>query len=722
MAKRQRSFFERLSELNDNFDDKNKKVSRKTKRNWINYTILGTLAAMITAGITIPLVINTTKVNYIEPHKGDKRAFVFNNKVNISVDDLTNKLKTSDSDYSKQFDDTYKKAIFYMYEKEVLASKQYQEIFNGSLNSNENANLSIELNSLEKIKDNQKKKINDLKNNLKTTYGYSTWENVFKERLLTDEYGKSTNEEDAVDHLTFKEVESTALRSTQVEVKTLSLDYINKTAKKTIYKIDANGNTVKGSNNEAVVLFNQGDKVFPYFKEGVNYFIQPNNPTKATVFLTKSYITDLITVDQVVLNYFNNNNILIPNSVLLPGIANTDSRFRFNLSDSEAKKKFINNLKYSVLKNSDSSISVSQNIDLLLGFKNPSEYGLYSNNTKGIDAFNQEVSRYKTYLSALTLTSDSTLGYLGTSSMADLINNNIDLSFGTVANELLKDTNDFKTVDLKQVFSMPSGFNTKIEQEIAKLVQEAKDLVNDSSISDQNEKFNKISAKLEEANLLIDRYFTELTNEQFNDVVLDKYNKNFEIKVANNSYNSLVYKVKDKENLLLVLTKSGVAMFANTHLDTLDKFKEYITKDLVNIAGGNSAFFNFQTKLNNFKSKELLVLNKLNDDQFVSWLLTQKNYDNKQYTNELIAKLKTEVSSVRNGLKLNEELTLYEKINTYIKEKVNSLSNVNFKNVDGVIRVAYLGQDHASVNLNNSKNAFELAEQEFQKYFKKGNK
>ncbi|SYV97942.1 Uncharacterised protein, partial [Mycoplasmopsis edwardii] len=34
MAKRQRSFLERLSEINDNYDEKNKKVATKTKRNW----------------------------------------------------------------------------------------------------------------------------------------------------------------------------------------------------------------------------------------------------------------------------------------------------------------------------------------------------------------------------------------------------------------------------------------------------------------------------------------------------------------------------------------------------------------------------------------------------------------------------------------------------------------------------------------------------------------
>ncbi|SYV97941.1 Uncharacterised protein, partial [Mycoplasmopsis edwardii] len=62
-----------------------------------------------------------------------------------------------------------------MYEKEHLASKQYQEIFNNSLNANENSNLGLELKSIDEIKENQKNKLEDLKNNFKKTYGYSTW-------------------------------------------------------------------------------------------------------------------------------------------------------------------------------------------------------------------------------------------------------------------------------------------------------------------------------------------------------------------------------------------------------------------------------------------------------------------------------------------------------------------------------------------------------------------
>ncbi|WAM09276.1 hypothetical protein ONA24_04230 [Mycoplasmopsis cynos] len=65
-------------------------------------------------------------------------------------------LKNDKTNYNEKFDDIYKKAIFYMYEKEYLASKQYQEIYNGSLNNNEGINLSLELKSLDVIKNEQK--------------------------------------------------------------------------------------------------------------------------------------------------------------------------------------------------------------------------------------------------------------------------------------------------------------------------------------------------------------------------------------------------------------------------------------------------------------------------------------------------------------------------------------------------------------------------------------
>ncbi|AMD81578.1 putative membrane protein P80 [Mycoplasmopsis canis PG 14] len=720
MAKRQRSFFERLSELNDNFEDKNKKVNRKTKRNWINYGILGGLAAILIAGITIPLAINTTKINYVEAKKDKETAFKFENGASVSVKEFSDKLKKEEVSYSDKFNDIYRKIIFYMYEKEFLASKQYQEIFNNSLNSNENVNLSLELKSLEQIKDNQKKKIEDLKNNLRKSYGFSTWENVFKERLLSEEYGKSATEEKAIEYLTFKEVESAALRSLEIEIKTLDLSFIEKTAKKTIYKIDANGNQVKGANNEAQILFKQGEKVFPYFEKDVNYFVQENNPTKATVITTKSFIPELIKIDNVLLNYFNSQNILIPSSILLPGVISSDPRFSFSLKDSGAKQKFINNLKYSVSKTKDNNIQISKNISLLTSFKKSSEYGLFNGNEK-LEDFKKEASNYETYLNALTLTKGDTLGFLGVSSASELIDNNIELAFGVVANNLLKNTDDFKSINLENLFKMPSGYNASAEAEIEKLLREAENIQKDSNINDINEKMNKVSAKLEEVNTLIDSYFNELNDEQFNKVIHDNYNKNLEITIENKKYNSLVYKVENKDDQLLVLTKSGISIFTNEKAETLDKFKEYLKNDLKNIAKGNKAFFSFDKKINSLKSKESLVINYLSNEQFINFILNQKDSNNELYTNESITKLKEEVESVKQGIELKNKINSYEKIDKFINEKVNSLSNINFKNVDGKVKVVYLGSDATSITTSD-KTAFELSLDAFKEYLMKGAK
>ncbi|WBP84008.1 HinT-interacting membrane complex protein P80 [Mycoplasmopsis edwardii] len=721
MAKRQRSFLERLSEINDNYDEKNKKVATKTKRNWINYGILGALAFCVILGITIPLVINTTKVNYIDAKSGDSDAFTFDNSKKITVEEFVKQLENNKTEYSEKFNDAYKKAVFYMYEKEHLASKQYQEIFNNSLNANENSNLGLELKSIDEIKENQKNKLEDLKNNFKKTYGYSTWENIYKERLLSEEYGKSTTDEQAIEYLTFKEIESSALRSFEVEVKTLDLSFINKTAKKDIYQIDSNGNIVKGENGEAKVLFKQGEKVFPYFVENENYFVQESNPSKATVFVTKSFIPELIPAKNLVTSYFMNNDINLSSSVLLPGVQNSDLRFAFNLKENNAKEKFLNNLKYSVYKDESGALVVSKNSDILKSFKKPESYGVFDK-SKELDKFNDERKVYETYLDALTLTKGDTLGFLGVSNIKDLVNSNVDLAFASIANEVLKDgSSDFKEIDLDKLFQMPSGINPEAEAKITQLINDAKVAKDDASITNENEKSNKISSKLQEANELIQKYFDELTEEQFNKVIIENYNSQFNTDINNKTFTSLVYKIKDKDDSLLVLTPKGISIFNNQRITTIDKFNELLKSDLENIAKGAKSYFNLQSKINSFKSKENTIITQLENESFKTWLLTQKDSKGIQYTDQSIQDLLAEVKSVKVGNDLLTNISLFEKTDKFINDKLNSLNNLNFTNVDGKVKVNYLNVEANSVS-QSDKTAFDLTTDAIQSVMKKGGK
>ncbi|WP_338583056.1 HinT-interacting membrane complex protein P80 [Mycoplasmopsis cynos] len=728
MAKKQKSFFERLSELNDNFEEKNKKVTRKTKRNWINWGILGTLAVCLISGISIPLAINTTKINYIQPKKDAETAFTFNNLKNISIGDFSKLLKNDKTNYNEKFDDIYKKAIFYMYEKEYLASKQYQEIYNGSLNNNEGINLSLELKSLDVIKNEQKNKLEDQKNNLKSTFGFSTWENVFKERLLSEEYGKSSTEDQAIEYLTFKEIEGVALRSLEIEVKTVDVDFLERTAKKDIYEIDVNNSPKRDAKGQAKIMFKKGQKVFPHFVKDKNYFVLDNDPKKAIVIMTKSFIPELVSADKIIETYFNNHSVNIPTSILLPGVINSNLRFAFSFKDGDAKKKYINNFKYSVIKGQNNTIEIKRNIDILKSFNKPEDYAIFTDESKDknkLKEFNDKRSVYEQYLNALTLTKGDTLGFLGVSTTSELINNNIDLAFGSFANELLKSADStFKEINLDDLFKMPTGLNTNAESEIKKLVDEAKKVQMDSKITDINQKFNTASDKIQQVNEIIDKYFSELSEDQFNKVILENYNSHLIINANNKQYSSIVYKVKDKNDLLLIVTPTGLSLFSNKKVSTLGEFKKLITSDLKNMAKGNKTYFDLANKISDKNNKEQLVISLLEDQPFKNWLLTQKKDNKTVYTLSELDKTLSKIKTVKKGKQISSEISLYDRVEKYINSKVNTLNNINFSNLNGQVKINYLknGSNNDFTITQSDKNAYDLVNAYLNKTLKKGEK
>ncbi|UWV92676.1 hypothetical protein NWE57_01015 [Mycoplasmopsis cynos] len=122
---------------------------------------------------------------------------------------------------------------------------------------------------------------------------------------------------------------------------------------------------------------------------------------------------------------------------------------------------------------------------------------------------------------------------------------------------------------------MPTGLNTNAEAEIKKLVDEANQIKTNSGMMDINQKFNTASDKIQQVNEIIDKYFSELSEDQFNKVILENYNSHLIINANNKQYSSIVYKVKDKNDLLLIVTPTGLSLFSNKKVSSLEEFKTY---------------------------------------------------------------------------------------------------------------------------------------------------
>ncbi|WAM09274.1 hypothetical protein ONA24_04220 [Mycoplasmopsis cynos] len=140
-----------------------------------------------------------------------------------------------------------------------------------------------------------------------------------------------------------------------------------------------------------------------------------------------------------------------------------------------------------MIKGQNNTIEIKRNIDILKSFNKVLEdYAIFKDESKDknkLKEFNDKRSVYEQYLNALTLTKGDTLGFLGVSTTSELINNNIDLAFGSFANDLLKSADStFKEINLDDLFKMPTGLNTNAEAEITKLVDEANQIKTNSSM------------------------------------------------------------------------------------------------------------------------------------------------------------------------------------------------------------------------------------------------
>ncbi|MFV8469698.1 HinT-interacting membrane complex protein P80 [Mycoplasma sp. Sp48II] len=707
MAKRQKSFFERLTELNDRHDEKHEKNStNKAKRNKATIAIGATIFVGIVAAIAIPLTINVTKVNYKDAIDSKTPVVKFmgpdgKELAATNAGALQNLVNSKDVAVAKEIDDFYHRTIEYLYQEEYKASLEFQRIWNASLSSAESVNNSIALKSLSEIKKDVQAKIDDLKSNLKKNYGFENWEKQFNEIIGKEEYGKSLTEAQAVNYLVFKQIESEAQRRYQLEYKKQTMDYINRKANTTIYKLDENGNQVKDANGHAIILFNKGDKVFPYFKEGVNYYVDPNNSNNVTTLLTRSFVVetkmiegkvtvvkDLKSPTSFIESYFNKNKVVLPTVYKLAGKTNKSDIYQpWILGDDKEKATLANLLKYSVIPNGD-KFDIKSNMSILLAMKTAQSYALQIKD-QATSAYNNAISEYQTYLGALTQSDASTLGTSGLTSVEELLASSIDQGLGVFATAIFgnNDASNIPSIELGKLTEITSDSNvqpamiaayTKIlaEAKAAKTMQEA-------------------IAKVNEFNKVVDTVVANVKTADMTTFFKQFYNWDFAVETSAGNAASkkvpVVLKVSDMENAYVLLTDKDVLLARYDQINSLDDFKAFIAKDAQNYAAGNKTYFNVTNKLSTKVSPETVIESLINNSDFVTYIKAQDNAsnDNKKYTEADINNIKTEVASVLVGKQTQQLLDLLKNVDTWVKAQFATGTSYNFEVVDGLAKLVY---------------------------------
>ncbi|UWW01158.1 hypothetical protein NW064_01965 [Mycoplasmopsis felis] len=161
----------------------------------------------------------------------------------------------------------------------------------------------IALKSLSEVRKDKIKYLEDQRNNVRQNYPFETFENVWNQKLQSDEFGKSKTFDEAVEYLTFKQVENDAKRRYEIEIKQQDLSFINRTAKRDIFKQDKNGNLIKNEKDERIVLFSKDQKVFDFYKENETYYTDSSIASRVITITTKSFIPEFKNVNNLVSDY-----------------------------------------------------------------------------------------------------------------------------------------------------------------------------------------------------------------------------------------------------------------------------------------------------------------------------------------------------------------------------------------------------------------------------------
>ncbi|ADE19993.1 HinT-interacting membrane complex protein P80 [Mycoplasma crocodyli] len=693
MAKQRKSFFEKLTELNTSHEESKKVKSIKKKKNFKIWITLGALAVVVASAITIPLVINTTKVNYKPARANDQKVLEFINdkgeKVSINVEQLTNDLKSGDTKIKEKNEELYKKAIFYLYEQEQKASVKFQRIWNFSREIGEQENNNIALKSIEEVRKAQKDKLNDVKRTTQNNYGFENWEKQFTTQLASEEYGKSTSEEEAIEFLVFKEIEHNALRSFQLENANDTLfktkKDINRVASADIFEVDSDGNKVLDKSKNPIIIVKKGDKSFKEFVKEKNYF-EVKDSEKIITLKTRSFIPQKWNVDPFIDDFLKNNTPYVSSLFTIPGVPPTLLSTPWTVD----KDKYINLALYSIVDN-----KVVLNGSLISKFKNIEDYVLEPNDEK-----NKDKALYENYLNALSSDPDElkkNLGSSGVTSLTQLFkNDNASLAMAMVNDLFETNTHKLPEVDLETLFK--ENYNTSTFAKIAALLAETKTIETEyTSATEETKKaeaLNKLSDKTKEINTIIKTYLTQIKSDEFNTTIGENYKNTFVKTHKNEEYLSFAYNVKGAPGVKAIITQGGISLLTYKKVDTKEKFMKLLKSDLVNLSESKPDYFKTLQILNaSLTSKNSIIDFTLQDSGFDSYLKTQTNIfseDKKQkYNDQDLNNLKNSASSIRVGELRLDAYNALEKSLAWIKGLINTKTSFNFQYKDGKYYIDY---------------------------------
>ncbi|EIN15006.1 Hypothetical protein, predicted transmembrane protein [Mycoplasmopsis agalactiae 14628] len=681
MGKKKTPFFERLLQKNAEQENKNKTTGKSKKsRSWKIATTSSLLVAAVATGITVPLVINSTRKNFIDGYAQNTNVASakigdFNLDLNFGEfkDIYQNHNISSSEDKLKELD---KIILYYLYDQEQKASAEYQKKWNDSKRSDEKDNNSFRLPTLEELKTKFKNELVDIENNMKLQFGTANWQTEFNKHLV-EKYNGAKNIDEAVENKVFEGIKSDALRRFRL----------------------ANGDSKK---DEIERKDKSGKNVFSWWHTNGKdkKFIELDDKSKLALATDSFVFKDSYkSIDPFIDSYIANEKPRIISEFTLPGIAPAKKNEKWNID----KNIFLRYLFYAK-KDTFGLKNVTEGFNVVKEKFNSFDHYIKSVVDKnGTNILPDDAIQYSSVLNTFSTSKEEIKKNWGTSgltSISELVTgdnfqkflaNNPKLLFGENYNESTSGSNGQKPKEIDLFEKIKN-----IKDGIDKLIKNGNGASSSSSGGGSGSSNGTVSnnEQAAEYNTNLEKFFTEvnesqnkgLTEKAFEENILKKFVEIFEDKEKIQT----VYKVKFNgsgitKNVTGILSPEGFKLLIFGDEIKKDELIKMIKNDFIlnrKYEKQLGVRYNALQKLNKQLSRNEYILKMLQDSEFKQYLKTQNNnfafdksgkkLENVKYSDSAITDLITASTAAIQFDKISNFIKLSKDVSTWIENRAKN--------------------------------------------------
>lgn len=669
MGKKKTPFFERLLQKNAEQENKNKTTGKSKKsRSWKIATTSTVLVLAVATGITVPLVINSTKKNFIDGYASNTNvasAKIGDHNLDLNFGDFKDIYQNHNTSTSEErLKEIDKIILYYLYDQEQKASAEYQKLWNDSKRSDEKDNNSFRLPTLDELKTKFKNELVDIENNMKLQFGTANWQTEFNKHLV-QKYNGAKNIDEAVKNKTFEHIKTDALRRFRL----------------------TNGDSKK---DEIERKGKDGKHVFGWWHKDnkKSKFIELEDKSKLALATDSFVFKDSYkSIDPFIDSYIANEKPRIISEFTIPGIAPAKKNEKWKIDkniflrylfyakqDTFGLKKVTEG--YNVVKEKFKSFDhyIKSVVDKTNGSNIPPDEAIQYSSILNMFSTSKEDIKKNWGTSGLTSISELVTG----DNFQKFLANNPKLLFGENYIDSNSDSNGQKPKEI-DLF----GNIKNIKETIDNLVKNGNGVNSSSSGGSSVNGMETVLNNQQAAdhNTKLEKFFTEvnesqnkgLTEKVFEENILKKFAEIFEtsgkiqtvynVKFDNNGSNGA-------KNVKGIFSPEGFKLLIFGDEIKKDELVKMIKNDFIL----NSKYkkqlgvrYNALQKLNKQLSRNEYILKMLQDNEFKEYLKTQNNNFATDQNGKKLENVKYNEQSIKDLIASSTAAIQFDKISNFIK-------------------------------------------------------